>query len=202
MTQKYKNRLFISKRVHSIEDLRNNFALEENLEIRIGKNKQTTFSQQTKLLIVGTAIPAGIPYFFTGKNSNLYLWIDEARHTNIKKFVERIRHSSNENEIENCVRNIKNILSEQKIAFLDITDAFLTLNGSNEDDKIKNYVIDKEAFEKVQGSKNVLIVPISRYAEAILKEVLLFNEENVRYTHYFRKCKKSEWIELFESTAN
>ena len=174
---------FLSKEVNSVEDLKKHFS--DDLEIRKGKNEEKELSPDTEILIVGTAIPPDIAYFFTGKDSWIYKVIDRKRKTNLSELQTRLNAPDGHLFTNDYVEEIKQILRQQKIDFLDITNLFLTTKKSHRDKDIVCYLVDYPRLKIVKDNQNRYkkIIPITRKAEAVLKRRLGIT--NAKYEQFF-----------------
>ena len=174
---------FLNKEVNSVEDLEKRFS--DELEIRQGKNEEKELSSDTEILIVGTAIPPDIAYFFTGKDSWIYKVIDRKRKTNLSELQAKLNAPDGHLSSNDCVEEIKLILRQQKIDFLDITNLFLTKKNSRSDNDIVCYLVDYPRLKMVKDNQSHYkkIIPITRKAEAILKRRLGIT--NAKYEQFF-----------------
>ena len=192
---------FLNKEVESVDDLERLFS--DGLEIRKGKNEEKKLSSDTEILIVGTAVPPDIAYFFTGKDSWLYKVIDKKRKTALSKLQDKLNSPDGHLIQNDCVEEIKQILKREKIDFLDITNLFLTKKNSHSDNDIVAYSIDYSQLTFVKNNQNHYkrIIPITRVAEAVLKRRL--GMINVKYERFFARNKKllkviqQKWYNIF-----
>lgn len=159
--------------------------------LRNGKNELSTLNNTTEILVVGSLIPEGLFYYFTGKNKFLYECIDEARGTN---FCELVLNPDN-------LDKIQNLLTENKIAFIDTCKCALIKEHSNRDEDIEAFVFEDSILKYYNSNKGLRIYCISRDVEKILK----LKGIKCEYHHFFRggkgitkESRKSEWKNIFK----
>lgn len=160
-------------------------------ELRAGLNKEMigTLSNKTKLVIVGTAIPSGLSFFYMGQNNNIYKWIDDAIGTRLGELKKR-----------GDVGAIKSNLEALGIVFLDVADLCCNEIGNSEDNLIKGYVADSDSFLFLKRIKetnpNLRIIGVSRAAWFALKDLFDIGSEYIQLFY----GKKERWLNLFEET--
>ena len=142
-------------------------------------NEETTYNEAiTKLIIVGTFTPfkgqeAG--YFYTSPKNNIYRYIDSAFNDGYS-LVQLKNELIKKPKDEKILEEIKKVLIERKIAFLDVVkEANYSLNDSKDDSL--EYVLDKETFKGKDLSK-VKVIANSRNAQKALEYIL---EKEVDY---------------------
>ena len=146
-------------------------------------------------------IPDGLPYFFFGEHSNIYAWIDEARGTSFNKAKERINQlkmAGHEQESERELNAFIKSLEREGIAFFDLFDITIHIEGSSRDKDICWYIIDRPFFELLKTNENVKIIAISKLAQCILAEKL--DIINVEYIKLFFNGKKEPFLNCFKET--
>lgn len=160
-------------------------------------NSQHCVMAETKIIIVGTITPpkgTNCGYFYTAPRNNIYGYIDEARGTNLKELKNKL-NGGNMNNLKKTqiVDEIKDILREQQIAFLDIMDKAIREKDSCKDSDIAAYTLDESTFQNIpQGAK---IICNSRLAEAGFKQIQKVLGRNLSYSYLSqRRGKKVEWI--------
>lgn len=96
-------------------------------------NSQHCVTDDTKIIIVGTITPpqgTNNGYFYTAPRNNIYGYIDEARGTNLKELKNKLNGGNLTNlQKTQIVNEIKDVLREQQIAFLDIMDKAIRKKG-------------------------------------------------------------------------
>ncbi len=135
-------------------------------------NKESTISEDTKFLIVGTLTSVGgrgpdnNGYFYCAKENKMYEFIDKALGTNLReekmKFIEDWNQKFKE--------NIKSELKSKKIAFLDVADEAYVKKGSSRDDDIECYTL-AERFKTLKNIDNLKIVANSLNAYRVLLKI-------------------------------
>lgn len=135
-------------------------------------NKESTISEDTKFLIVGTLTSVGgrgpdnNGYFYCAKENKMYEFIDKALGTNLReekmKFIEDWNQKFKE--------NIKSELKSKKIAFLDVVDEAYVKKGSSRDDDIECYTL-AERFKTLKNIDNLKIVANSLNAYRVLLKI-------------------------------
>ena len=165
-----KNNLFLSKITESINDL--DEYLLDGFEKRVGLNDKTTLNKETKLLFVGTAVPPDLLYFYANKGNSIYKWIDDVRSTHLDALKTRISMASDQAKKLAYVNEIIDILLEEKIAFLDVANAFITKNGSRRDCDIVKFYFDKEDFKSIYDNSDLKIVALTTNAKNVLENYL------------------------------
>lgn len=143
-------------------------------------NKETTYDKDnTKLIIVGTFTPfkgqeAG--YFYTSDRNNIYRYIDLVFNDGYS-LVQLKSDLINNPKDKKTLEELKEVLRNRKIAFLDvIKEAIYSLNDSR-DDSILEYVLDKETFKGIDLSK-VKVIANSKNAQKAVEFML---EKEVDY---------------------
>ena len=165
-------------------------------------NSETTLNEETKLIIVGTLTPPTAKYFYCSYLNRIYGYIDEALKElgrsgkeplkGLKVGLSEYKNISlltDKEEIKERVDKIKEILSRNKIAFLDVMDRAIRLKeGSCYDDDIDCYTLAEKDFKRINAS-GATIIANSRLAEKCVKEMKL----GCRYRSQ-RVGKKDDWI--------
>lgn len=119
-------------------------------------NKETTYDKDnTKLIIVGTFTPfkgQEVGYFYTSVRNNIYRYIDLSFNDGYSLVQLKSDLINNPKDKEKILDEIKIVLRERKIAFLDVVkEAIYSLNNSR-DDSILEYVLDRETFKEIDLS--------------------------------------------------
>lgn len=112
----------------------------------------------TEIIIVGTITPSGgNGYFYTAPRNRIYGYVDAARGTKLKDKKEALQRTTNEKQRQLIIDDIKGELNNQKIAFLDVIDEAIRLQGSYADSDIKHYTLDYAAFLNIPQSVKKVI---------------------------------------------
>ena len=165
-------------------------------EERVAKcyNEESTLSEDTKLVIVGTLTPPNTQYFYCSPSNRIYGYIDEAAKKcgKFKKSLKDLKQN------KDSVETIKSILKEFKIAFLDVMGKAIRKEVSSKDSDIEFFCLaDKEPFKNIP--KDCRIVANSRLAEK-LAEQLISKEDKSRFMFLSqRRGKKEDWLETIKS---
>lgn len=167
-------------------------------------NKQSTICPETKLVIVGTITPPETKYFYCSYYNRIYGYIDAA----LKGLKRSSGHSLKElkqglskcakkginllpkHEINKRVKEIKSILSNNNIAFLDVMSNVIRNKNTYLDNDIKYYVPAKNVFKKI--GPNAVIIANSKLAFDCVKKILS-NRRNIKYLSQ-RTGRKACWV--------
>lgn len=179
----------------------------ENIKIPDGYSKTYSFNRQTtlkngqtKYLIVGTITPKegrDNGYFYCSNKNNQYHLIDLAFSDG--KSLEEAKKESKINEI-------KSILIQRKIAFLDVIDEAITNDKDPSDNAILNYVLDYNAFKDIDFS-SIKVIANSKNAKKALEHIIgqktniiLLPQNIMGYSKKYKNQKEleNEWKKVFE----
>ena len=133
-------------------------------------NKESCVDANTEILIVGTITPPdGVKngYFYSARRNKIYGYIDDARRSNKDEKLKELK-----NGLPLNVSEIKRILKEEKIAFLDVMKEVVRPDSSLDDD-IEEFTLDIEKFQEVFSQyKNIKkVICNSRLAQSCYKEI-------------------------------
>lgn len=133
-------------------------------------NKESCVDANTEILIVGTITPPdGVKkgYFYSAPRNRIYGYIDDARRSNKDEKLKELK-----NGLPLNVSEIKRILQEEKIAFLDVMKEVVRPNSYLDDD-IEEFTLDIEKFQEVFSQyKNIKkVICNSRLAESCYIEI-------------------------------
>ena len=179
-------------------------------------NQETTFDNDTKLLIVGTLTPpkGKEKYFYSTTSNSIYGLIDEALNNggkleNLKRQFKDYNDScSNKNEVDSdnkVVRDkIKEYLKDNKIAFLDVVKYAIRNKYSSSDEDIVVAELDYDEFKDLENVKKIIVN--SRAAEDALKKIFnkifgdpeIYNEKVIYLSQNRRGLSRERWAELKE----
>lgn len=160
-------------------------------------NSQHCVMAETKIIIVGTITPpkgTNCGYFYTAPRNNIYGYIDAARGTNLKELKNKL-NGSNLIDLQKAqiVGEIKDVLREQQIAFLDIMDKAIRKKGSYKDSDIAAYTLDNSTFQNIR--QGVKIICNSRLAKTGFEQIQRNLGSNLSYKYLSQRSgKKVEWI--------
>lgn len=174
----------------------NGYELVENF------NKNHCVTPKTQLIIVGTITPPQGTvngYFYTAPRNKIYGYIDEALNTNLKELKNSLsKPNSDKNQ---TISEIKSILKETGIAFLDIMKSAIRVKESPYDSDIKYYSLDVDSFKNIPDS--VYFICNSKLAEDGYKQIC---EKLGRKDNHIllsqRRAKKTEWIDNIKRNLN
>lgn len=131
-------------------------------------NSKNCVTADTQKIIVGTITPpAGNGYFYTAPRNRIYGYIDAARGTNLKDLKEKLNKSTSAANSNNLIKQIKNILNQERIAFLDVFKEVIRKKNSCYDKDIKYATLDYAAFVIAFSrldTKNVTVICNSQLA--------------------------------------
>ncbi|MBO7079950.1 MAG: hypothetical protein J6W64_09100 [Bacilli bacterium] len=171
----------------------------------MGKNSEMIdhINETTRLIIVGTFIP-NIPFFYTGKNNQVYQRLDTRFNTHIFSMCKNnINKHLNNPRI--YVDELIKRLSEIGVVFLDIIKKanVYDINGTK-DENIEVAVKDNEMLNKLleyqnnqNPERNIQIVAASGFAKIVLDNFGI----NCYYPNYglvsgFNNANEN-WSEIF-----
>ena len=159
-------------------------------------NSQHCVTSDTEIIIVGTITPpAGVSngYFYTASRNRIYGYIDEARGTDLNNLKKELNKHICPAEKAIRINDIKKMLMNNNIAFLDIMKTAIRKGKSPYDKDIKYHSLDFDAFKSLP--KGVRIICNSLLAEKSFNEII--NEIGIKYSCNYlsqRRGKKSDWI--------
>ena len=136
-------------------------------------NPNSTYDDETRILIVGTYTPflgrkAG--YFYCSEKNKLFSIIDCCL-----KPIDGLSLVDAKNDLlknpmcKAKICKIKEILRKRKIAFLDVIEEAISPDNDPSDDAILKYVLDNESFKEIKFNKNLHIIANSKNALEALK---------------------------------
>ena len=139
-------------------------------------NNNTTLDADTKYLIVGTLTPPdgrnpqnhNYGYFYCSDINKMYEFIDNALGTNLVELKNKYRDGWGKEAKE----DIKRVLINKKIAFLDVVQEGYIIKDSSKDEDIECYQVDLDEFAKIKKYNDVKIVANSKNAKIVLKRLL------------------------------
>ena len=169
-------------------------------------NKYSCVTPKTRLIIVGTITPPdgmNNGYFYTAPHNSVYRLIDESKSTNLKRLKKSLSKETTPEKKEAVVTQIKNVLEENGIAFLDIMKYAIRQLNKSDDDVIKYYCIDIERFKNIPNS--VYFICNSKLAKEGYLNICkaLHREPNYIYLpqnfpHLYRNGNEEKWIEIIK----
>lgn len=128
-------------------------------------NKISNTNQDTKLVIVGTITPPlckADRYFYTSPNNKVYKIIDNyfgiecSSGKSLVKMKKKLSDCCTNYEKTKCIEDIKNILNEHKIAFIDVIDSVIRFKNSSDDRDIVLFSFDQKSFNKAKHVNNFI----------------------------------------------
>jgi len=149
----------------------------------------------TKLLIVGTITPPGAGYFYCSKYNRIFGYLDERFGTDLKsKKLEVADPGTREKGID----DIKRILRDKNIAFLDVMKEAIRKNKSPSDKDILYYTLDYGSFEKKIGEGTIIIVNSRLAEEGFVNIAQSLKLENKAEYVPQRGGTKKLWVQTLE----
>lgn len=183
---------------------RRELVLEAGEEIRKGKNELIIelLNERTKLVIVGTLIPAKLPFFYAGKSNYIYSWIDQATgNTHLNDFKKEL--ANNPADKKRIIKLIKDELKKIGVVFIDVIDEARIKEGSRRDEDISEYHLDINVLNRLKElsktNTNMKIIAASRNAEAVLHS---FNIEKVEYSTLMWNPRRDSWINIIKESQS
>lgn len=135
-------------------------------------NKDTTLSEDTKLVIVGTLTPPKTAYFYCSFYNRIYGYIDQSLKElgrsggktlkELKIGLQEVHNNRTKielldnEEIKKRVGLIKKVLSENRIAFLDVMDNVIRKKESPYDNDIDFYTLAESDFKDIRPTMTVI----------------------------------------------
>ena len=162
-------------------------------EMRIGLNGEMikTLSERTRLVIVGTAIPADLSFFYMGNKNYLYKWMDESIGTKL----DSLKKSDD-------IEAIKATLKKLGVVFLDVANWCCNKIGDSSDKAIKGYVADENSFQLLKRfidmDTGIKIVSVSINAQYAIENLFSIKSELIPL--FAHGSKKQPWLDLFTET--
>lgn len=167
-------------------------------EIGSSHNNETVFNEKTTILIVGTITPANSAYFYCSPYNRMYFYLDSALGTGLKE--NKPKKDDSDKLKKEDVENIKRILRENNIAFLDVFSKVERKKDSPKDTDIVKAELAYNAFKKCDIERDTLhIIANSRLAWAELNVIFEENKINKK-VYYLRqsRIKTNSWVETFK----
>ncbi len=136
-------------------------AKEKGKKISECFNSNTTLSDKTKLIIVGTITPPNTSYFYCSPRNRIYGLIDESLERFVKeeklKDLKKDLISSSENKEKIISKKIISILKKHNIAFLDVMEKVIRKDETScQDSDIDYYTLAEKQFKKIPASATVI----------------------------------------------
>ena len=157
-------------------------ATNNSTDVSLGRsfNYETVANENTKLVIVGTYTPKkgreNGYYYCSSRKNNMYHIIDNYFGLN-GELLERKEYLLKHPKDANSINEIKNILKELQIAFIDVVDYAVSSNRSASDDAIDCFCLDRDIFCKVND--NAIIICNSRNSEYAYEA--MFSNKSPKY---------------------
>lgn len=187
---------FLAKRcanLHELEVKRERRSMQyPNCEtvVRNGANQACMglINDTVHLVFVGTAIPEGLTFPYTGDNKTPLKRIDDVFKTDLVNRAE-----------QGDIDGIRQELISLGIAFIDVTETIWHKMNSSKDRDIKGYLVDETALnllKKLQAKKgdNLKIISISKAAQAVLDD---FGIVNIPCGLFYQSA--DPWIEALKA---
>ncbi len=168
---------------------------------------ESTLTNQTKLVIVGTITPPNTSYFYCSYPNRIYGYIDatfkemnydEESLKELKIGLSQYKSKTktinllSKTEIDNRVKKIKDILNSHNIAFLDVMKNAIRTKVSSSDNDIEYYVLAKDKFDQIPDG--AVVIANSRLAEECVNKI---GVKNVNFISQ-RFGTKREWIDAIK----
>lgn len=170
-------------------------------EERVAKcyNEESTLSEDTKLVIVGTLTPPNTQYFYCSPSNRIYGYIDEAA-KECRKFKESLKDLK---QNKGAVEKIRSVLKGYGIAFLDVMGKAIRKEVSSKDSDIAFFCLaDKDKFDQIAANRKIKIIVNSRLAEKLAKKLIpdavVSDKERFQFLSQ-RRGKKEDWLETIKS---
>ena len=166
-TASFENRVMSIEELHKVFLKLNSIWPERYTKERKGINEESIafLNDEVLLIIIGSAIPENIEFFYTGSNNKIYGWIDRQKNTNLKWYA-----------ISKDYKLLKEELKKLHIVFFDIADRCVNYMGSDSDDDILGYTVDDKLFGIIKNS-NATIVAATGNANNYLNKVAKIKSE-------------------------
>lgn len=195
------------KEMKKIPSLDNNYNNYERVD---SFNNESNIDKNTKYVIVGTLTPPEgrkRGFFYTSSNNKVFGLIDEyiiKCDPNEDSLVVRKNILKNSNNQKEIINEIKTILNNYKIAFLDVIKSAIVTKDSSSDNDIHLFSLDYKAFEDI--NENVIFICTSKKAKICLEKILL-NNKNYKILSLYQdifhiKNTKNELEKIINNSKN
>ncbi len=145
-------------------------------------NADNVLCSDTKLVIIGTITPKNFDYFYCAPRNKIFGYIDEVVGSNLKELKIKLNASKNESEKQKIIVDIKNILTDNKIAFVDAMKYVIRDKdkiNSHDDTAIKYYSIDENTLNMINDYS--IIICNSRLSQEIVSKIFNINKNELTY---------------------
>ena len=145
-------------------------------------NADNVLCSDTKLVIIGTITPKNFDYFYCAPRNKIFGYIDEVAGSNLKELKIKLNASKNESEKQKIIVDIKNILTDNKIAFVDAMKYVIRDKdkiNSHDDTAIKYYSIDENTLNMINDYS--IIICNSRLSQEIVSKIFNINKNELTY---------------------
>lgn len=145
-------------------------------------NADNVLCSDTKLVIIGTITPKNFDYFYCAPRNKIFGYIDEVVGSNLKELKIKLNASKNESEKQKIIVDIKNILTDNKIAFVDAMKYVIRDKdkiNSHDDTAIKYYSIDENTLNMINDYS--IIICNSRLSQEIVSKIFNINRNKLTY---------------------
>lgn len=163
---------FIQKINQNLNSINQN-SIKNGYEYASSFNSETTYSTDTKYLIVGILTPPNgrkNGYFYTSFQNRLFCIIDACYDDGMSLCTIKNKLEMNPKD-HKLICNLKDILNKRKIAFLDVIKEAIVSKTSSSDETIDSFVLDNGSFKRVDYDKTKIIVN-SKNAKVALEKIL------------------------------
>lgn len=158
----------------------------------------------TKLVIMGTITPKNFDYFYCAPRNRIFGYIDEAVGSNLKELKIKLNISKNESEKQKIIVDIKKILTDNKIAFVDAMKYVIRDKdkiNSHDDTAIKYYSIDGNTLKTINDYS--IIICNSRLSQDIVSKIFNINKNELTYIPQRGKnSTKLNWLSGIKEKLN
>lgn len=172
--------------------------IDNNYEFVENFNKHNCVTKNTRLIIVGTITPPkGMEngYFYTAPRNRIYGYIDEAKGTNLKTLKKSLFVEQKNSDI---VNQIKEVLKENNIAFLDIMKYSIRKKDSPYDADIVHFALDIESFKNTPF--DTFFICNSKLAETGYLTICKNLNRKVNYIYLSQRfATKKEWVDAIKN---
>lgn len=202
------NEDFVNKIVDDSQIQKAVGSLPPGVEMAYSLNGAPYLNHEAKVVIVGTITPwngSEMGYYYTSVYNKVYSILDEyfgLKNTNssLVALKKRLKKASNADK-EKIIDEIKDILKQQQIAFIDVIKSAIRVEHNANDDKILLFSLDYDAFKNCDNVDKFICT--SNNAADCLKDI--FRENGVNYANKIEICpqdrfhyKKDRWEEVLD----
>lgn len=159
-------------------------------------NANNVLCSDTKLVVIGTITPKKFDYFYCSPRNRIFGYIDEVVGSHLKELKIMLNASKNKSGKQTKIVEIKKILTDNKIAFVDAMKYVIRDKdkiNSHDDTAIKYYSIDENTLKTIKDYS--IIICNSRLSQDIVSKIFNIDKNDLTYIPQRGKnSTKSNWV--------